>query len=472
MVKVVFLQNIWYEYLGVMYLSGMLKSKGHKCDVLLGKDDYLIKELRRIKPDLIAFSAMTLQHKWVCKLAELIKRKGIKVPIIVGGSHPTFFPDMINDSNIDMICIGEGEEALLELADKLNEGKDITKIQNLFVKKKGRIYKNDVRKLVENLDELPFPDRKLYLKYDFFRKKQATVFMAWRGCPYRCSFCFNHSMLKMYKDKGKYIRVRSPENIIKEIKEADRIHKIKNVMFIDSTFNLKKSWVIDFMKEYKNKLKLKFSCNLRADLVDENVVRAVAETKCCENIRFAMETGNEKLRNEVLCKDVTNKQILNANKLFRKYKLKVVVFNMFGLPGESLENSLETIELTSKIKPYVTSNYIFAPFPGIRITDLAIEKGFMDERDFEKLSMGKYKIHRSVLKQKDIDEVSNLHKFSVLGVKFPFLMFLIKWLIKLPPNFVFDHVYNLTEAWEWRKWENVSFLRFSQEIIKNYQEFS
>lgn len=472
MVKVLFLQNVWYEFLGVMQLSAVLKNNGHKCDVILGSGKEIIKALKRQKPDLIALSVMNIQRKWAFELAKLIKTSGIKTPILAGGADPTLNPEMINYGDIDIICRGEGEEALLELANKLEEKKDITKIKNLWVKKNGKVHKNEVRPLIENLDALPFPDRNLYNKYDFFRKKEATVFLAWRGCPYNCSFCFNHSFSKMYHKKGRFLRVRSPENIIQEIKEVNKNEKIKTVFFIDSTFNLNNDWIIKFLKEYKKEINIPFTFNVRADLISEEVIKNIAETELCANIRFAIETGNEKLRKDVLNKPITNKKIIETARLFNKYKLKVVVFNMFGLPGETLNDALETIKITSFVNPFVSSNLIFMPYPNLDITNFALNKGYVNEKDFEKLSLGKYKIYRSILKQKEIRQVSNLHKFSVIAIKFPFLLPIIKKIINLPENKIFDHVYSFSQASEWKKWENVSFWRFAQEIIKNYQEFS
>jgi len=472
MAKILFLQNVWYEFLGVMQLSAVLKSNGHACDVTLGSKKEILKEIKKIKPDLIALSLMNVQREWAFQITKLIKENNIKAPIIVGGPDATLVPEIINNQNIDIICRGEGEGALLELADKLGKHKDITKIKNLWIKKDGKIYKNELRPLIENLDELPFHDRVLYNKYKFFREKEATVFLAWRGCPFNCSFCFNHSFSKLYAGKGKFLRVRSPENIINEIKEVNKKEKIKTVFFIDSTFNLNKEWIIDFLQKYKKELNIPFTFNVRADLIDEEIIKNIADTHLCANVRFAIETGNERLRREILNKPITNKMIIEAMRLFKKYKLKVVVFNMFGIPEETVENALETIKINAKVKPFVSSNLIFMPYPNLDITNFALEKGYVNKKDFKKLSLGKYKIYRSILKQKDIEKISNFHKFSVLGMKFPILLPIINILINFPQNKIFDHIYNFSQAWDWRKWENVSFWRFAQEIMKNYKEFS
>jgi radical SAM superfamily enzyme YgiQ (UPF0313 family) len=471
MAKIVFLQNIWHEYLGVMQLSAVLKEHGHKCDVLLGDQAYLIRELKKSKPDLIAFSAMVIQEDWVLETAKAVKRAGIKAPVIVGGPHPTFYPDFIKEKPIDMICIGEGEYALLDLMNAIARKKDVTKIKNLWVKKKGKIYRNELRPLIQDLDELPLPDRTLYKKYDFFRKQESDDVMISRGCPFRCSFCFNHKWCQIYAKGGSTIRFRSVDDCIREIKQLEK-RGSKMIMFIDSTFNIKKDWLMKFLKRYKKEIKTPFSCNIRADLLDDELAKALKDTGHCDSIRFAVEVGDEKLRNTVLRKGLTDAKIWNATRLLKKYKLPIITFNMFGLPDETIKQAWKTIYMNRKIKPDVLSCYVFLPFPGLEITEYAIKKGYVKREDLKKLGVSPYKMHRSIINQKDIDEVTNLHKFSIFLVKHPKSEFFIKYLIKLPPNILFDYFYNITQGLEWMRWMRASPLRMVVEIIKNYKEVS
>ncbi len=470
MAKIIFIQDLWHEFLGVMHLSSILKKNKHECDVLLGKDKDILSELKKQNPDIIAFSTMSIQHEWALEMAKAIKNMNLKSLVLFGGPHVTFFPDSIKNPYIDAICRGEGEHAFLELANAIDKKKPITKIKNIWVKKNGKIYRNPVRPLIKDLDELPFPDRDLYRKYPYFEKQQYTVFMATRGCPYNCSFCFNKSMATLYK-KQKYVRFRSVKNCIEEIKQTNEKTKIKTVIFTDSSFNLNKKWLLDFLKEYKKQIKIPFSFNIRPNLVDKDMVKAIAETKLCASVRFAIETGNEKLRNQLLRKGVTNKQIINASRLFKKYKIPVIIFAMYGLPRETLAQALETIKMIQMIKPYVVSNYIFMPFPGLEITEFALNQGIMNPRDIKKLGKSPYKIHRSILKQAQIKETSNLHKFSVIAIRFPILLPIIKKLVKIRPNILYDMVFNFSQVTEWRRWSNTSWPRIVVEIIKNYSKY-
>jgi radical SAM superfamily enzyme YgiQ (UPF0313 family) len=472
MAKVSFLQNIWYEYLGVMSLSATLKANNHEVEVVIGNKNEILNSVIESRPDLIAFSAMTIQHNWVSEMADYIKKAGIKTPIIVGGPHVTFFPEMIDDPSIDIICIGEGEYPLLDLVNALDKGEDISRIENLWVKQDGKVVKNKLRPLVKDLDELEYPDRNLYGEHDYFKNTSNTIFMASRGCPYNCSFCFNKSWSNLYDKTGRKVRLRSVDNVIDEINRVKDTHGIDLIMFTDSTFNINKKWLLKFLEVYTDKVKLPFSCNVRANLVDEDVVMALAKTECCSSVRFAIETGNEELRNGLLEKKIYNKDILTAASLFKKCNIPLVTFNMFGLPGETLKNALETIRLNQRVSPSVVSNYMFMPFPGLKVTDYAIENNLMAKEDVNKLGSSPYRMHKSILNQKDISKVSNLHKFSIIAVKFPFLMPAIKLLIRFPENRVFYMVYNVSQVVDWMKWSKAGPIRILSEIIHNYREVS
>src|SRR3989338_6396736 len=240
--KVLFIQQDLFKNYGTMLISGILKKNGHECDILidaLEKD--LMKEIKIINPDLIAFSISTTIYSWMKDTAKKIKSE-FKKPIIVGGPHPTFFPEVINDESVDIICVGEGEDAIIELVNKIEKGENITKIQNLWLKKDGKIYKNPIRHAIENLDSIPYADRDIYRKYSLFRDQNVDVFMSGRGCPYNCTFCFNKGYNELYKGKGKVLRRRSVPSIIDEIKIA-----ISNEQIIDAVKIIK-----------NNKLKFQF----------------------------------------------------------------------------------------------------------------------------------------------------------------------------------------------------------------------
>ena len=128
--------------------------------------------------------------------------------------------------------------------------------------------------------------------------------VATRGCPYRCNYCEIPSYMDMYNTKKFYYR--SPENILGEIEAAKQSGmKPKLIVFVDSTFNLNKKWTLDFLAKYKS-AGIKFSANFTAGLINQATVDALANTKLCHSIRFAVEVGNEEMRRKVLNKNVRN----------------------------------------------------------------------------------------------------------------------------------------------------------------------
>lgn len=435
MTKIIFLHNFLYEFVGPMSLSAILKKNGHECDVFIqGYDKDIIKSAIDAKPDVIAFSCTTGVHKWACKIAKKIKEKYDCI-ILMGGPHPTYFPDIIKEESIDIICRGEGEYAFLELANAIREKKPIRGIKNLWVKEKGRIYKNDLRPLNQNLDDLPYMDRSLYYNYRFLRNSPRKTFFTTRGCPFNCTFCHNPALKKLYKGKGNYIRRRSAEKVIDEILKVKAKYPLKMVHMIDDHFALDYNWVKKFLKLYKEKVKLPFGCSIRPGSVTEEIVKIMHQAGC-ERVYFSIETGNERLRNEILKKGVTNKQIIYTAKLMKKYKIKFKVYNMLGLPGETLEDAFLTVKLNRLVKTDYPVCSVLHPYPKTEIYDYFLKEGYIEKSFSPDDHSMSFWIEPKKTKIKK--EIMNLHKFFFYAVKFPWLDPVIKQLIKLPQNKIFD----------------------------------
>lgn len=443
--KILFVQNVWIEFLGTMSISSILKENGHECDLIIENNPKKIaKYVNESHPDIVGFYCMTGMHNWVIKVAKEIK-KSSDIPIILGGPHSTFSPEIINEQSIDIICRGEGEYAVLELLNGMSRGEDITKIKNLWVKKNGKIYENEMRPLIADLDELPFPDRDLYYKYSFLRKSTVKFFMTGRGCPFNCTFCFNHHLRKLYQNKGNYIRKRSVDNVIKEIKIVKEKFGISTVCFLDDTFNINFPWLKEFFDKYKKEVNIPYYCQIRGDIISENLVKDLKSSGCFA-VELGLESGNELLRKSVLKKNITNEQFITGIKLLKKYGLIVRTNNMLCIPDETLENVFETIDLNREMEVDVPWCSIFMSYPRLELTEYAISKNLLDRNfDFNKME---FSLHRSSsLNIENKNQLENLHKFFYLAVKFPSLIPLIKILIKLPPNKLFYLIYGLSNIY-------------------------
>ena len=426
-------KNEYLEPLGIMYLSSYLKKHGHETfflDLQFEKD--LFKAVRKISPDLIAYSITTGLHHFYRKLNLKLKDK-FKFFAFFGGAHCTYVPDFVNEEGVDAICRGEGEIAMLELVNKLEKGEDITKIKNLFVKKDGKIYKNEMGNFIHDLNEMPFPDREGISKYNHYSKMKRRFVMTGRGCPYDCSYCCNHSLRKLYDGKGTGIRRRSKENVLKELRIIKDVYKPKSIVFADDTFIMNRDWILDFLKIYKEEIGIPFDAQIRVNLVNEEMIKALKEAGCI-TVRYGVENGNERMRNEILKKNISVEQILNTSKLCRKYKIKNETLNIVGLPDETMDMAFQTLALNIKCNPEYAWMSVFQPYPATELWNYAKEKGYFDG-DVNKIGEDFY--DKSVMKLKDIKKMERFRCLFSYGVSFPFLVPLIRVLVHLPLNKIY-----------------------------------
>jgi len=247
MAKILFLQNEYEDKLGVLSLIAYLKFKGHSAELFITERRNWFDGVKEYQPDILGFSSLTGGHLWVESCAEEIKKsKRWDIPIIVGGSHPTFFPELLNNPSIDFICRGEGEYALEELLDRMDKGEDLTSIPNIWTKQDGSIIKNDVRPLIEDLDLLPIPDRSHYDKYHFLRNNPHKKMITSRGCPFSCTYCYNSAFKALYRNKGRLVRRRSVKKVIEEILLLYHGGGWKTLEIVDDAFLADKKWFLQF----------------------------------------------------------------------------------------------------------------------------------------------------------------------------------------------------------------------------------
>ncbi len=453
--KIAFLQRGIHENLGAMYLIAALKNGGHSVELFIESLELDFEgSVASFTPDIICFSVMTGSHHWPYETIEKIKKILPKALIVIGGPHPTFFKEVIENDLVDITCIGEGEGAILDLADAYPNIKNLIKTPNLQVKYKGETFTNTVRDF-EDIDSILFPDRESYYKYPILNEAERKLFLTSRGCPYNCSFCFNHTLKKMYKGKGKFIRIRTAENIIEEILEVKDKYVLKSVFFQDDTFILSKEWLKDFLEKYREKVNLPFTCLVRADLTDEDVVRWLKEAGCV-GVQFGIECGDEEIRNKVLKKHLTDKQIIEAARLYKKYGIKFKTYNMMGLPNESLESAFKTIELNAKIKSDFPWASLLVPYPNTDIAEMMKKDGTIPP-DYSIDNISKTFFDKKAVTKKE-KNLLNLQRLFFWSVKFPIIFPLVKRLVKLPPNFIFNSLFYLGHFYNYKSSENLDWI--------------
>jgi anaerobic magnesium-protoporphyrin IX monomethyl ester cyclase len=437
--KFLFVQKNSFPAAGPMVISALLKKHGHEVDLLLaGEEKNIVRTIINTSPDVLGIPCFTDQYMWPVKICREVKTQNPKMLTLLGGPHPTYYPDIINKPGIDIIARGEAEYAILELMQKLQKKEGIDQIKNLWIKKDGQIIRNEMDCLPADLDALPLPDREIYYKYKFLKNVSAKQFLSGRGCPFQCSFCANNILKKLYQGKGKFLRRRDPEGVVQEILDVKKKYGLKTVSFTDDVFIINEEWLQKFLPLYKKAVGFPFMCNVTANLVTESIVRLLKESGCY-GVSMGIESGNEKIRRDVLLKNISNDQIIGAAKLVKKYGLLLKTYNILCLPDETIENALETLALNAKIKSDFAACSLLQPYPDYDITEYAKKHHYLPaDYGLKNISGGIYR--SSPLTIKDKTQFMNLQKLFFMGVKMPWTIPLIKKMIKLPPNFIFDLV--------------------------------
>ncbi|MBN1880117.1 B12-binding domain-containing radical SAM protein [bacterium] len=471
MARILFIQNFWFEFLGTMILSSLLKQHGHSVDLLIeDQPDIIADYVDRSRVDIVGAYTVSGTHNWVSRTFETIKKKHC-VLTIAGGPHPTFFPDFIENTSVDAICIGEGEGALVELADAVDRKESLNSIRNIWISDDGRIIRNSLRPLISDLNILPVPDRDLYYrKYPILAKSPNKHFITGRGCPFNCNFCSNRAYKSLYQGLGAMVRQPDPGKICEEILLVKKNYPLKAVRFDDEVFLLDQAWLIEFLERYRREVKLPFSCLIRADIASPESIEAMKRAGCYIAY-FGIESGNDYIRNQILGKNITRQQIIETAAMLRKNKIRIGTFNMVGMPGETVANVWETIHLNQIIRSDYPWCSIIQPYPGTELEMYARKIGVLDT-DYDVDSLNQSYFNDTVLKNPDSNALVILQKLFYIAVRYPRLEKLIRWITRQNPrNKLIQFVFNLTYAWRYSKTYKMPFLELARRALlwkKNY----
>ena len=429
--KICFVQKEAFPYFGILSLCGYLKQRGVMPAVLIADlEKNLNEKLKEIKPDLIGISIMTTEHTWLVEISREIKRDFPDIPIVAGGVHAILYPKaVLQIPGIDYVCTGEGELALTSLCDSIKKGRaDVKNIKGIGYRNEENTIINEGESLLDNLSS-HFDDREVYYRqYPVFRNDELKQFIASRGCPYKCAFCFNEQLMDIFKSKGKYVRMKETEHFIKEIQLVKESAVMKSVFFADDLFTMNKSWLRRFLPLYKEKISIPYMCTTRANLMDEEIASLLKDSGC-HTVSFGIETGNEKIRREILQKKITDEEIINCGNILKKNGIRIQTSNMFCLPGETVDDAFDTVRLNIKIRSDFTYSTLFMPFPETNLAKYCIENGYLN-KEFSFADLPKSFLTHSILKLKDKEKIENIQKVSHFLIRFPFLVAPIEKVIK------------------------------------------
>jgi len=388
---------------GIRTLSACLKREG--CDMQLiflprsFTSKYKDKTLNEIvklseKADLIGISLMTSCFNNAAQITQSLK-KNLSIPIAWGGIHPTIRPAECLDY-ADVTCIGEGEETLVELARNIRDGQDFHNVQGICFKDKGKIVTNKVRPLIQDLDSVPFPDYDYEAHYtlsdgcirkidtDLLKKQMGgnAIYstLPTRGCPYRCTYCCNNILNKMFP---KAVRKRSVDNVIKALMIAkNRLPFIELIRFeSDSFFVYRKEEIMDFAKKYKENVGIPLQITGVTPDVTREQLSPLVEAGLIF-VRMGIQTGAESTK-KLYKRHHSNQKVEKAVRLINEFKDKIRLPGydiILDNPWETEDDLIETLMFLCKLPtPYKLFLYSLAFLPGTELYELAKKDGIVKD---------------------------------------------------------------------------------------------
>ena len=448
------------EHIGVESIMAYLKSKGHTLELIyepaLGDNGYIdipwlnkffyndkliIDKTKRFKPDLIAFSAITNLYLPITKLARKFKKILPKVPIIIGGIHPTSLPDdVMKEDCYDILCLGEGEGAMEDLLDRMKNKLPYTDIKNLWVRDaSGKIHKNPKRPVIRPLDSLPRPDKSLFAKYGALTSR--IMIMTTRGCPFACTFCVNSFRNSLYSSEV-YLRQRSVPDVIEDLIHLKKTYKPRKFRFEDDVFAFNQKWLAEFKVEYRKHINLPFHCYVTPATAKDAILEGLKEAGC-ESVSMGVQSGSEEIRTKLLHRRHSDELIIAAAKRIKKHGLKLQSEYIFGFPEETPADMWKALALNDKLEAYNTASFIFYPYPKTYLADYSLEHGYLTKEDYDKIKLGYGSYHTSCwLNLPFKDEVYKFNSMlPVYNVTPKFLKPLMRKILKLKYGWIHKMLY-------------------------------
>lgn len=398
---------------GIRTISAYLKNRGHKTQLIFIPDpfgDNLMFGVKRYEDsvldaliplckdsDLIGLTLMTNFFEGAVQITRKLK-SALKAPIIWGGIHPTIRPEESLEY-ADIVCVGDGEDAVLELVERMEKGEPYLDTKNLWFKDSGAVIKNPPRNLPRDLDIYPRPDYSMEdhhlmyegriqpLTYDLMKrflekgtvsgyiKKIGYQTMTGRGCPHKCTYCINDTLKGMYNNEN-YLRWRSTAHVIDELLWVKENLPYVGFIWIsdDAFFARNKKSLEEFCKEYKEKINLPFTCLASPMTISEEKMEMLVDAGLIY-LQMGVESGSRRIQELFNRKQMDNERLMKAFRIINKYKDRMHPPSydfILDVPYETDVDKIESLKLIAEMpKPFHLQPFSLVLYPGTKLYEMA-----------------------------------------------------------------------------------------------------
>jgi anaerobic magnesium-protoporphyrin IX monomethyl ester cyclase len=371
--------------LGLAYVAAALEKAGFQVEMLdnyqLNKPiDYVKQEIKRLAPEIVGITCSSVTYQRCIETAKAVKEVLPSCKVVVGGWHPSYMPDSIlQHPEVDYVVMGEGENAMVELATLITKGaedKAIASIPGVACIYEGKTVKN-APKIISDLDNVPYPARHLLPMHIYDRKieylsaQPVDVVNVIRGCPYDCNYCETKKLW------GHKCRAFSPPRVVDELEYMIKNYGSKGIYFIGDNFTINKKQTIELCHQIKERgLDLQWACDTRVDLIARDLLREMKDAGC-KTIFFGIQSGSQRILDK-LNTHTNLEQIVQALRLCRQERIHIACSFMLGIPGETFNDMNSTFKFAKKLDPDWCTFYVFIACPDSNLYEEVLQMGLYD----------------------------------------------------------------------------------------------